>query len=101
MHELPNVVSNLRKLRFRPDVRGNRTLARDGSDFYTNAVWQAGTFFCNGKRFIQRRDVEKEITADCFLGFGERTIGDDTVLTRDDFPFAFQWISGYRFAFLG
>jgi hypothetical protein len=91
----------LRELRFCSNLRGNRTLARHRSDFHTNAIWQTGAFRGDGKGFVHRSDVEKKIAPNRLLGFCERAIGDDSVLTRNDFSLAFQWIPGNRFTLFG
>src|SRR4029453_1195895 len=101
VRESASALSDLCKLCFRPDVRGNRALARYRSDFHADAVRQAGTFPCDGDRFVDRGYVEKEVTANCFFGLGEWTVGHDTVFPRHDFSFAFQGISRDRFAFIG
>src|SRR4029453_16357960 len=73
LRESASALSDLCKLCFRPDVRGNRARARYRSDFHADAVRQAGTFLCDGDRFVDRGYVEKEETANCFFGLGKWT----------------------------
>src|SRR5882724_2917140 len=101
LRESARAPSDLCKLCFRPDVRGNGTLTRYRSNFHTDAVRQAGTFLCDGDRFVHRCYVEKEITANCFFGLGEWTVEHYTFFPRHDFSVALQGISRHRFAFFG
>src|SRR5256885_9485988 len=39
-------------------------------------IWQTRTFLRDGDGVVQRGYLEQKISADRFLGFGERTIGD-------------------------
>src|SRR5436190_6569736 len=89
------------KLRFALDFSRKRTFSRHRSDLHPNAVWQTGAFSGDGQRFVHRGDVEKEIPADRLLGFSERSIGDDAVLARNDFPLAFERTSSDCFALFG
>ena len=84
----------LRELRFGPNFRRNRTFARYWPDFHAYAVRQTGTFFRDGKRFVHRGNIEKKVATNGFLGFGEWSIRDDSLFSRNDFPLALERISG-------
>src|SRR2546430_10758375 len=80
---------------------GNRTFARHRPDFHANAIRQTWAFSRNGNRFVHGGDIEKEIAANCFFRFGEWAVGNDTILSRNDFSLSFERVSSHRLAFFG
>src|SRR5436190_4836056 len=56
----------------------------DGTDFDVNSVGKAGALLGDGDGFVDGFDVQEEIAADGFLGFGEGPIDDAALFAGDD-----------------
>src|SRR5262245_51244990 len=77
-------------------------LFRHGSDFAGRTVIQDWTIPVDGDGFIKIRNLQQEIAANGFLGFGERTVGHGApLLAGYDLALMLEGLAGFDFPLLG
>src|SRR5205814_298649 len=90
------------ELRFGSILLSDGTFLSDGPDFHHRAIGQTRTVFGDGHRLVETVHLKQEVTANRFLGFRKRAIGNHPpILSGNDLTLVFQRVSSAGLALPG